>query len=487
MYLNAQAALPNLVVFEYFDDFNNNMKRYYITILFAVVAFTGTTQNLPVYSQYFANPFLYNVGFVGVNGFTELNLNYRQQWAGIEDAPVTSTFNLQIPTKGNISYAISAYSEKAVLLRNSVAFGTFGYRVPFSDEHFINFGLAAGVGMSSIDLDGLDTNDPAFINAFSTSYYLDGQFGAYYEFKELNIGISLPKLFATKSISTESFQEINLSVLENVVYTLSYKFDLPKSMLSFTPYLLYRTGGNTQNQIEGTGILSYREIVYVGASYRVDYGPSLFLGLGIKENFKFGYAYEMATEQVASIGNGTHEFQLQIRLSKNKRVANKNKKVQPVSEVEPEVVEEQIQPLAEEPEPTIIAAPILMKDSINKVVDKEIEAEEEKPPVVEELTIEEPVVEESIDSIKIQQKDIAPLKSGVYIVVGVFKSRENAINFSKNIMDNGFENKIGQHKNELYYVYVQSSSDVNKASVFRKEVIQHVRDNFKKAWIIEIE
>lgn len=463
------------------------MKRYFILLFLSVLTFSGMSQNLPVYSQYFFDPFLYNVGYAGVNGYTELNINYRQQWAGIEDAPVTSTFNLQIPTKGNVSYAISAYTEKAVLLRNSVAFGTFGYRVPFSDEHFLNLGLSAGVGLSSIDVEGLDTNDPAYTGAYPSSYYLDGQFGAYYVFKNLNVGISLPKLFGSTAISDEFIQEVNLAPLDNIIYTLSYKFDLPRGMFAFTPYILYRESGNNQNQIEGSGIVSYKEIVYLGGSYRVDYGPSLFLGLKIKENFNLGYAYEMATEQTTSIGQGTHEFQLKIKLGKNKRVKEKTKRVLPVEEIEPEVVEEPIQLEKEEHKVPIIVPVVVIKDTVNNAIDVVHKVEETVPEINKEPIIEEKVVEVPVEPIKTDDKDIVSLQSGIYIVIGVFNSRENALNYSKKIIIDGFENDIGQHKNGSYYVYVQSSSDIDEARIIRNKLINKGGNNIKKAWVLEIE
>ncbi len=446
-------------------------------------------QNYPIYSNYFFDPFLYNVGYVGVSGFTELNINYRQQWAGIEDAPTTSTFNLQIPTKGNVSYAFSAYSENAVLLTNSVAYGTFGYRVPFSEEHFINFGLAAGVGMSSIDVNGLDTSDPAVLNAFSTSYYLDGQFGAYYEFKNLNIGVSLPKLFDSKTVSVEQFQEFKFAALNNMIYTLSYKFELPNSMFSVTPYLVYRTGENIQKQVEATGILKYKDIVYLGGSYRVDYGPSLFFGFGFKKIVDFGYAYEMATEQVAGLGQGSHEFQIRIRLGKQKRNYKPKEDADPVipiDETEPIPVAEPEPPLVEniveEPpiqptEENVFPVVIIAKDSISSKDD------------TEEITSVAPKDSEELEDepITVKTDSIQNLSTGMYIVVGAFNVKQNAINYSLELKNQGYKNQIGMSDKGFYCVYGQSTNDINEANLLRKKTAENEQFDFKNAWILKIE
>jgi len=457
------------------------MKRYILTLLFAASSLLTMAQNYPIYSNYFFDPFLYNVGYVGVSGFTELNINYRQQWAGIEDAPTTSTFNLQIPTKGNLSYAFSAYSENAVLLTNSVAYGTFGYRVPFSEEHFINFGLAAGVGMSSIDINGLDPSDPAVLNAFSTSYYLDGQFGAYYEFKNLNIGVSLPKLFDSNTFSVEQFQEFKFAALNNIIYTLNYKFELPNSMFSVTPYLIYRTGENIQKQIEATGILKYKDVVYLGGSYRVDYGPSLFFGFGFKKIVDFGYAYEMATEQVAGLGQGSHEFQIRIRLGKQKRNYKPKEDadpVMPITEPEPpleeDIVEEPpIEPVEEEIPPMVIIA----KDSVPS-----------KDHIEEVILVVPKDSEELVDKpITVQTDGIQNLSTGIYIIVGAFNVKQNAINYSLELMNQGYKNNIGMSNKGFYCVYGQSTNDINEAKLLRKRTAENEQFNFKNAWILEIE
>lgn len=474
------------------------MKRFFIFLLGLITNTTMLAQNYPIYSQYFSDPFLYNVGAIGLNDYMQLNLNYRQQWVGVEDAPVTSTFNLQIPTKGNVSYAISGYSEKAVFLRNSVALATFGYRVPFSEGHFISFGLSAGMGVSDIDVEGLDVNDPAVLNAYSSSYSLDGQFGAYYKFKHLSVGASLPKLFGTKTVSTDQFQEFKFSALEDIIYTMSYEFNIPNSMLSLTPYALYRSGNTSQQQIEATAIIDYKKMVYLGGSYRLDYGASFFFGLSFNGLVDLGYGYEMASKQTAQLGDGTHEFQIKIRLGKKKRTAIvRSEKPTPeesgsesIPQTEPtNNIEEQVEEV-KDPIETIVPVVVPAKDTlVQKSPIKQIEeVEEEDLAPKDTVSFSKNTLDEfATDSEEPKSNEPGKLSSGIYVIVGVFKIEKNATNYSTKINSKGLDSHVGIYKDGLYYVYAYQSKNKQEAKQIRIQISKDEKYGFEGAWILEIE
>lgn len=76
-----------------------------------VVAALATTYQLHaqqnvVYSHYYLNPFLYNPSFAASNGYSELYLNYRNQWSGLEGAPTTGTISLQLPLNPKVGLGL---------------------------------------------------------------------------------------------------------------------------------------------------------------------------------------------------------------------------------------------------------------------------------------------------------------------------------------------------------------------------------------------
>jgi Type IX secretion system membrane protein PorP/SprF len=54
-------------------------------------------QQIPLYSQYFANPFIYNPAWAGLDKFGSVNITHRNQWDGIEGAPVTNLITVDLP------------------------------------------------------------------------------------------------------------------------------------------------------------------------------------------------------------------------------------------------------------------------------------------------------------------------------------------------------------------------------------------------------
>ena len=72
------------------------------TMLFDIIA-----QQDPQYSQYMFNHMAINPGYAGINEAVCLNAAHRQQWVGIDGAPVTSVFTVR-----DIIYYIPSLSSR---------------------------------------------------------------------------------------------------------------------------------------------------------------------------------------------------------------------------------------------------------------------------------------------------------------------------------------------------------------------------------------
>ncbi len=69
-----------------------------LTLLFFVSLFVPSLgQQVPVFSQHFVNPYLYNPAFAGIDGAFSVFLTYRDQWVGIEGSPVTANLSFHMP------------------------------------------------------------------------------------------------------------------------------------------------------------------------------------------------------------------------------------------------------------------------------------------------------------------------------------------------------------------------------------------------------
>lgn len=459
------------------------------------IAVCGFGQQYPYYSQYFLNPYLYNPATIGNSGYTELNFNYRKQWLGISDAPTTQSFNLQIPGNKSLSYGLNFYNDKTVLLSSSALTLGLAYQATLGDDHFLKFGLSSGVGFNNFDLANVDNpEDPALKGVLDQTTFLSGQFGAFYQYKNLKLGFSLPQLYKYSAIDTSSFQKITIDQLDNYILTASYHLNMGAGGLSVEPYVMYRKSEALPSIIEGGAIMDYKDIFWLGGSYRKDYGGTGFVGFNIKKNLSFSYAYEFAGGQNMSFGNGSHEVNFKFRFGKNK-----HKKAAPTMLAQSSKPSEQLAPVVvNESKPFSAYKKPVEEESVSESFKKEIDKVEEvakpepvSPAVHEEVEESKPVIEEAPEPIEKEETDPninkpkPEFSPGYYIVLGAFEIYENAVDYTDHLNQKGIKAKYGYVSGRgLYYVYnLKFDNEAQAKSIsnnFRKV------DEFKDAWVYPV-
>lgn len=437
-------------------------------------------QQYPYFNQYILNPYVYNPATIGNSGYNELNFFYRQQWLGVNDAPKTQAFNFQYPTRKSLSFGLNFYNDKAVLLSSSSLTLGLAYKVPLSDRQYIKFGLSSGLGMNNFDLEQVENpDDPAVRGVLDKTSFLTGQFGVHYYLKGLKLGFSLPQLYKYSALDTEDFQRIDIDQLDNYILTASYKFAIGASNLGLEPFALYRKSELLPTMVEAGAMLDYKEVFWVGGSYRKDYGGTGYVGFDIMQNLSFGYAYEFAGGQQVSLGKGTHEFNFKVRFGKDKNKKEKQLLTQSARD------EEYATPIVLEKRPTVEAETtpaILPQESELTVTAPEISGDEE---VQEEevIEIEETAIEDLPDP-NINKPKPA-FAQGYYVVLGAFEIFENAVNYTGILEKKGIETRFGYVEDrKLYYVYHLHTSSFDEA---RKLQSQFARlKEFNDAWVYDV-
>lgn len=435
---------------------------------------TTSAQTYPVYYQFFSNPYFYNPSFAGSNDYSELNLLYRKQWSGLEDAPEVNGFSLQHPTGKNISLGFNFFTEKSVVMKSSAGLLTFAYKLRVTPNSYFKFGISGGLGVTTLDLEeiansGTDVGgDPVLANAIGTTYALKGNFGVHYKFKNFTLGFALPNLFTSNENDSVAVNDIGFSQLSDQIYTLSYKAPLG-TQFSIEPYLLYRKIGEVQDQKEASVLVHFKDQFWAGGGYRLDVGPMMTAGMVIKDFVQIGYSYEIPTSQESLSSYGSHEIQLRIRLGKRKTSKLAAKPKEPVEEETESIVEEEPAVVEEEPvakeEPVVVQPPATRKEEPKKAVEEKTAA----PAAKKKLT------------------ETGQLAPGIYVVVGAFKNRENADKYREEAMRAGYPSQIGLGKKGLYYVYVYSSIYLESSRKMRDHIRQIRELDFRKAWILEVE
>ncbi len=473
-------------------------KKFVLSLLSALVAihFASAQAPGPFYRQFFFNPYLFNPAYVGINGTPEANFVHRQQWTNFKDAPVTTGVSLQFPTSERVALGLNIHTDKQVLLRNSNVMATFGYIVPIAENQSLRFALSGGVGLNKLDLtaEELNTNDPAIVNATGNNFYVDGNFGVVYNAKGLRLGFALTDLFNSNAFNQETFNKFEFSNLKNRLFSASYRFNLdPMGNVALEPYLLYRqTEDSNQDYWEAATLVYFKEKIWTGVSYNQHNGVALFLGADIKDKFRFGYSYEFPPFESGSFSSSSHELHLGIRFGKKVQRPAKKYTARPLplantnDVTEDESIEDREEEVATTEQPASgnkypgrqvePSNPVQKDNEIANAAKREEPTTKSKAKEVSTATAKAPAPNESFTM----------SKGHYYVVVGVFSSMDNSLKFSKNLMTKGHAVNVSLNpKNNLYYVYLQSTLDHTEAVKVRNEY--RWQNLFKEAWVFKME
>jgi type IX secretion system PorP/SprF family membrane protein len=261
--------------------------------LFSIIAYS---QQFPLQSQYQYNYSAINPAVVVENDYTSVRASFRQQWVGFSDNPIATqllTINRGYGKNGLGATFFSdetggAYSKTGASL-------SYAHKVQFTGSELF-LGLSAGAAKVNLSA----TGDPSVIN--SEDIFPEVTFGAYYKIKDFRVGISVPGLLNTNMDLTDS--------KDNTIYShfytmLSYSYEVNDN-IALHPSILVKTTENS-NQIDGNLNLKFMNKIWLGTSYRQDFGPSVYLGIDFGKLFSI-YSHDISTNEMSSYANGSHEF-----------------------------------------------------------------------------------------------------------------------------------------------------------------------------------
>lgn len=325
------------------------MRNFFYLLLLSLLlngSYRSYAQNYPVYNSYYINPYLYNPAEVATD-YTYIFLNHRQQWMGVEGAPVLTTFNISsMLNQSHAALGAKISSFKRGILNTTDLSLTYGYGIAVNQKNTILFGLSGGAISNTIDLSKVtDPTDPAIAGYLSNNIQPTANFGMLYRSASgLNLGVALPQLFAPKFNSISNFSSTAFSPADNVIVTAYYKRRVEGKIVSRTKkgvrarvktndsyaplefYLTYKYAKAGNSQFEAMAKLNLSESFWLGGLYRQAYGFGAVTGFNIKQQFLLSYSYELGGQPEPGFSSGTHEIQLGVRLGQQKKF----RKVTPV-------------------------------------------------------------------------------------------------------------------------------------------------------------
>lgn len=296
--------------------------RNLLLTIFTTVSLSATAQQTSLFTQYMFNGLVINPAYTGTHGNMTASISHRTQWARLKGAPQTQTASFHSPIKFSRSSvgALLTHDQAGVTHQYTVN-GTYAYYIPVSAKGKISVGGQAGISyyQSNRTDAHIVTNgnqpDPTYMTNDSR-FMPNLGIGAYYYTKRTYVGFSLPTLINNRWNS----QDLN-TARQKRHYFLSagHVMDLGASV-KFKPNVLLRweEGGPFQYDLNANFL--FAEVLWVGASYRMNDSVDGLVEFVINNQFNIGYSYGYPISSLASVQSGTHEFVLNYRIKRNKNV-----------------------------------------------------------------------------------------------------------------------------------------------------------------------
>ncbi|WP_394974437.1 type IX secretion system membrane protein PorP/SprF [uncultured Croceitalea sp.] len=296
------------------------MKKTQILILLILLTFSAKAQELtiPQLSQYIAdNPFLMSPTYAGVGDHIKVRLNGLTQWVGIEDAPDTQTLAADARIGNRSGLGMLMYNDSNGNTRQRGARVSFAHHLTLDryDDEFLSLGISYNFNQFRIDVENfrdengqIPTDDKSTVNHnfdIGVLYRLDKFY------LTLNASNILPK-------NLESFNPtFEPNTLRNYYAYAGYSFSKNKnSKIEVEPSIFFQwfesDGRSVTDLNTKVRFHDYEDYYYLGLTYRFlndQIGTPLYVApiAGLKKNnFYFGYSYQVITNEILGYSSGTH-------------------------------------------------------------------------------------------------------------------------------------------------------------------------------------
>lgn len=287
-----------------------------VLILFCSTAFPQDQSN---FTQFYLNPYLINPSYAGTDGQSSFSLTYKRQWMNIDGGPSIANVSLHTPLNAQSSVGLSITNDKRGILSNSGLLLSFAYSIPVADHSSIRFGLSGGGAWNTIDMDQLDTNDPAVTGILDGGASLSGNAGVSFNARFFHFGVSMPTIFSPSYVSQDAFTVTEVKPFQSLIINTSYRIYFNNNQNIFEPYAIYRMNTGLPSQFEVAGIVHLNHVIWAGGSFKQDFGISAMAGIKAKNMFAIGASYSLKNSGVNELNSPSFEITLGYLFGKHKK------------------------------------------------------------------------------------------------------------------------------------------------------------------------
>jgi type IX secretion system PorP/SprF family membrane protein len=286
------------------------MKKIIIVVLLLTGAFTAArAQQDVLYGQYVFNNAIINPAQAGIQDQNQWGALYRNQWVGIDGAPVSKSFFINMRLPKRLGFTFGAYQDVIGPMNEVTLQGDLASHVQISNNWYASVGLRTMVSRSVANLlsvGNLRPGDPRFSQDVSTGFYMNVGAGMVLFNKKTFIGASLPRI-VRREIGNQNAvyarNERHLFVYGGTNLPISPDF-------TFTPSMLLRATSDAPLQVDLNALFNYKDLLDIGPAFRNLEAVGMIIGYKLDKNWYFGYMYDYPLTEINKVTRQSHEISL---------------------------------------------------------------------------------------------------------------------------------------------------------------------------------
>lgn len=296
--------------------------KFYLVILFTFISsILCFSQQDSQYTQYMYNTTLINPAYAGTREVLSAFILHRNQWMGLEGAPVTNNFSINSPIgDSNFGIGLNFVNDKIGPVSENEISVDLAYFIQISENYKFSIGLKGTANLFDLDVNKLrifDPSDPQFQNV-KTKFSPNIGAGAYLFSDKTYFGLSVPNFFESYRYNDNNIeiskQKLHLYFIAGHVFKISESID-------FKPALLSKIVEGAPIQIDVTGNFLFFDKLTLGAAYRWNAAVSALAGFQISDSWFIGYGYDLETTKLANYNSGSHEIFLRYELFNKTKIS----------------------------------------------------------------------------------------------------------------------------------------------------------------------
>jgi type IX secretion system PorP/SprF family membrane protein len=293
------------------------MKRIAFTILFIAAGLMyASAQQDPMYNQYIFNAYTINPAEAGTRNYGTASFLYRWQWLGISGSPSTGSAGMETGLGKAWGLGINFVDDKIGPAVNQTINLSTAYRISLSEKWKMSLGVNVVGNLQQVKLNEIenvfDPNDPLLLNNIRSFNPNVGGGMLFYSDKNF-LGISVPR-FTEYKLSTQDL--VSLDQVRHLFVYYGHSFRMGPH-LRFKPSTLAKVVKGAPVEFDFNGVISFYDMLDLGANYRSGDGLGLLAGITIRERLVFNYAYEIPLSLVRRATIQTHEMGIRYKFGKN--------------------------------------------------------------------------------------------------------------------------------------------------------------------------